>query len=39
MTAITPAKGNVYEVTVKVEAGTAAFKPTAVLRLWPEKPE
>jgi hypothetical protein len=39
VTAIAPGKGNVYEVTVKVEAGTAAFKPTAVLRLWPEKLE
>jgi len=36
---IAPARGNVHEVVITVKAGTAGFKPTALARLWPEKPE
>jgi hypothetical protein len=35
--AISPVRGNVHEVAVMMDAGTAGFKPTGVARLWPDR--
>ena len=36
LTAIKPARGNLHEVTVTVDAGTAGFHPAGLARLWPD---
>jgi hypothetical protein len=38
VTAVAPAKGNCYEVTLTVDAGTAGYKPTGLARLWADPP-
>jgi hypothetical protein len=39
LTAVKPARGNLHELAVTVDAGTDAFKPTGIARLWPDRPE
>jgi len=39
LTAVKPARGNLHEVTITVDAGTAGFPPAGVARLWPKRPE
>jgi hypothetical protein len=38
LTAIKPARGNVYEAALTVDAGTEGFMPAGLARLWVERP-